>query len=639
MAAKPARVLRGAVASTLLLLLSACGSGHSDNTPPTSPPSVSTAASGTLDQNGGVVNLAGTATATFPAGAAPASTHVSVEKVFNVTLDDTFLDTAGPMGIVDAADHSIRIQVGTAEIAKAVSVSLNVPDDLIPLLSNGRRLVLLTSGTDISDDADSGESHDVFDITQGTFDSQSSTFTAILPINAFSPANGNNGFIGALFRLAALPNDQVEGLQTAIAVKVLSNAKSNPYSCPGDQSWGAPMLFGYRAGRAVSEYYDPYAAGINAPFGEPRPQLKDGKTVFKTDGTPDMSSGHQGIDFFAEEGTPIFAVADGFIAQVKNENWNCKDKKHTAPFKKANQKSNPEISVTLALTDRVGNITDRVTYRHLRMGSAQELVPNADRDFATCWADSAKPGGTHTYPVEKGTLLGYTGATGMLNASTPVPPHLHFEWITSYSNASPHGNPLCKLTTNDPARAGFLFRNDDLVGQGADTRWLGGIDYVYAIYKIRRAKPAGTSNVCLWTTVPPCDPAGHGYFTALLSLPPAGFVWPAGSNGEIGYRVIEANDPRVGMMTVTQQVTGLNRNTPPSLNAESSYTLDGNALSKPPCNVQTPITLKLSLIADRFRTTRVDYGVESGILSTHRYPLQPESDGCERSTILQSGPQ
>lgn len=131
---------------------------------------------------------------------------------------------------------------------------------------------------------------------------------------------------------------------------------------------------------------------------------------YKKDGvTPKY---HQGVDFYAEEGTPTFAMFSGRIVRVMTE----------APGEESSYNGSWGNVITIkcdvaidtyAEDDNYDDIqTLYLQYSHLQAGNPVAINPRTGVPF--------KKGD----PVYRGDLIGYTGRTG--NAYNNVPnPHLH----------------------------------------------------------------------------------------------------------------------------------------------------------------------------------------------------------------------
>ena len=105
-------------------------------------------------------------------------------------------------------------------------------------------------------------------------------------------------------------------------------------------------------------------------------------TSFNNFGTP--YAGHKGIDYMADRGTPIYAIADGVVV--------------------ASDEDGPGWGVYVKIAHNIGGQSVTSLYAHMLYGSRQVQAGQS---------------------VSAGQLIGYVGSTGRSTAN-----HLHFEvWI------------------------------------------------------------------------------------------------------------------------------------------------------------------------------------------------------------------
>lgn len=127
---------------------------------------------------------------------------------------------------------------------------------------------------------------------------------------------------------------------------------------------------------------------------------------------------HNGLDLFAEEGTPVYAMIDGVIS---NSNYTINQ-----PDKKAEDYPNGYRGDKNSAGNRVyveGRYDGQdviIGYCHLQAGTPVAINPRTGKMF--------KPG----YAIYRGELLGYTGRTG--NAYNVTNKHLHLLYKVKNSN-------------------------------------------------------------------------------------------------------------------------------------------------------------------------------------------------------------
>ena len=127
---------------------------------------------------------------------------------------------------------------------------------------------------------------------------------------------------------------------------------------------------------------------------------------------------HSGLDLYAEEGTPVYAMMDGvkssyrYVVEQPN-----RDKKYYPPEYQGNTNG---AGNRIYIKGRHNNQDVMVGYWHLQAGTPVAINPRTREMF--------KPGDM----IYRGELLGYTGRTG--NAYNVTNKHLHFVYMVKNSN-------------------------------------------------------------------------------------------------------------------------------------------------------------------------------------------------------------
>ena len=127
---------------------------------------------------------------------------------------------------------------------------------------------------------------------------------------------------------------------------------------------------------------------------------------------------HSGLDLYAEEGTPVYAMMDGVISSYRYvvEQPN-RDTKYYPPEYQGNTNG---AGNRIYIKGRHNNQDVMVGYWHLQAGTPVAINPRTREMF--------KPGDM----IYRGELLGYTGRTG--NAYNVTNKHLHFVYMVKNSN-------------------------------------------------------------------------------------------------------------------------------------------------------------------------------------------------------------
>jgi len=593
----------------------------------------SPAISGVVSEQGVNLVLANVARAAFPPGLVPAMTTVTLRRIEDVGITNLFYSASASFGIRDSEDFAVGIDIAAAAVATGdISAEIAVSESLAAKASEGRPIVVAVQEIDHSDDPDKGESIDTLYLLDGTYDPRTRVILTKIPGLLFGPYVAQEGHVAVLLRVAALPDyDAAEppppSASHGIVISGITSAKSSSASdCPGDASFAAPILYGWRQAAAdnVTQFYDSSVAGIVGPFAEPRQcRNRDRSPHTLASGQPDMSCGHGGMDFFADDGTPVYAVSNGFIESIGDQNWSCWDGKRIVRPYRSGAVANPEYRLTLAVTDDSGRITERVTYRHLNYDSATFA---RNDDFKTCWMDN----GSRTYKVRSNDLIAVTGRTGAIG------PHLHLEWVPTrrkQTAAVGLSNPLCKLTSLfHPGMTAPVLATGikGLFGQYAPgTSAWGDSDSSGVDFLVRRNKPPLITQVCFSKDPKrPCDRGGKGFFHRALVSAVGKSLWPVDSDGEMGKVDFEASPPRLIMRDYPQAPTPHDPNiVTQAPNTTFSLFPIFDVQLQYPCGFIADYVLGVSVFSDMRRLVRASFATrEKGTLTSA--PME-FGDDCE----------
>lgn len=127
---------------------------------------------------------------------------------------------------------------------------------------------------------------------------------------------------------------------------------------------------------------------------------------------------HNGLDLFAEEGTPVYAMIDGVISN-SNYTINQPDKK-AEDYPNGYRGDKNSAGNRVYVEDRYDGQDVIIGYCHLQAGTPVAINPRTGKMF--------KPGDA----IYRGELLGYTGRTG--NAYNVTNKHLHLLYKVKNSN-------------------------------------------------------------------------------------------------------------------------------------------------------------------------------------------------------------
>ncbi|CAN7774621.1 M23 family metallopeptidase [Paraburkholderia hospita] len=616
----------------LITVLGAChGHGDSSGSIPSSTATPATSVTGQVDANGGTITLAGVASVTFPGGVFPSPTTVTLQRVDDPTTQNDFDVGMATFGITESESFALKIDVATSSLPDLQGTArIIVSDDLANRAGQGSVLAAFAKDVDASTDEDKGETLDVYDFLDGQFDAQQKALTFNFADKAFaSDFSDNDGHVAAVVRVAVMPpvDSGTAAAKTTSSLAQVQAKAATSVQCPGDASFSAPLLYGWRAASPgdPNQYYDSTVAGLIGTFGEGRPNHL-----------------HGGLDFFAEKGTPVFAVADGYIARLQHQWWLCPTRTKALRQRPASEQKNipwPEYTLTLFLDDG-----SSVIYRHLSYNSVvldgQLVGGNLNGsapppEFAQCWDD----GGRKQYRVKAGQPIALTGETGTLYDVSrkpigQVPPHLHLEWLPKRTVVS---NPLCKLTSLYPLDQGSspepsALSTLTLFGHrapGTRTVDVQADTYFDVQFRVRRNKSAAATP-CYGTltgTSQPCDKGGKGFFGSALEAPIAGSSWPKDSDGPMATPMFSSSNPSFINVQMIQypccNTVGDPHVTPPPAITVTAPLFTTSAQAS--CGASGTYTYTVSVIADKLGNTAMFGQAVTG--SVNMVPSQAPYNG------------
>lgn len=520
---------------------------------------------------------------TIPAGTVTASTTFTLSMVTDSGEADEFASEVTALGVAESEAFGLALTADASELlGDGVTVTLKVSAALDELVTGGQAIAAFAQGTDEIHDPEKSESHQTFDPIFGTYNGAAKTLTVTVPTSLFE---SDGAQLKAKLRVAVLPKTFTLSAPLTVGPRIAAGPSAA--SCPADASFKAPMAYGWLPGATMSTNLLPVAAVVGV-FNESR--TKDGKSTL----------GHQGIDIIAKVGTPIYAVADGFIQRTRNHNFTCPTKAGELP-KEYKKVKFPEYSITLNIG---GNAT--VTYRHIKEGSAGVYTGSTvarEALFDTCFLDIKQlaVGELRKYPVKAGQQIGVTGESGELSPGTRVGPHLHLEWLPPGDGLQK--NPLCRLAKladgGDPSVMNALA--PILAGQvqpGAlafpslpalDTRFV-----------VRRVRTDISTAVCRVDTPigSACDLGGSGFYMEALVRPNSGQVFALQSNGVMAsLSKFESTSPRVTFGSAPTSASALSSLYLPITPAPLINVLAdrGQIDPNPPCDISAVVTYQLKV--------------------------------------------
>ncbi len=377
------RLPRRSLAPLLLALLAACGGGS----PPAAAPTVEGVA--TLGPEGGSVSLSGVARVSFPAGAFAAPQEVRVVQGPAAPNDELFRETGVLFSAGERLAYEVRVAVGPALIgAETFEVELEVPAPLAQAVPAGQGLYLYA----LVRFAEGADVEDAFRLMPSFYDAAAAVVTASLPRWVLTDAQSAGAFEAVLL-LAAGPGENGPA----------GSGRARAPSSPGCAS-----------------------AGIGLPVALPSGALPPVSSAFgsRTDPiTGQAGAFHHGVDLSVPVGTPVMAVADGYIERVRNQ-------------------FNPATGKGWGWYVDVRHSDGSATrYAHLSPNSpVWGGQPIAAVGLGTTFSPTQ-------YPVTQGQVIGLSGQSGGVSG-----PHLHFEYAPNgqlYANPTQVGgnvDPLPCLT-------------------------------------------------------------------------------------------------------------------------------------------------------------------------------------------------
>ncbi|HEU4558148.1 MAG TPA: M23 family metallopeptidase [Longimicrobium sp.] len=274
------KLVRRFIPAVLLIAVAAACFGDDSGT---SAPPRSDSTSVTITAGGGTLRVDGLAVADFPAGALPAGTRATLQKVTSPEYAADFTLTAGSMydGVVQAP-YQVVIDVAGEQPATNVSVTVAVPAAVRALAPSGSELRVLYTLFQISDD----EREETVELLPDRFARTAESATISLPPEAF--AGEETDFHS--YRAIVYIGYTLTGGPAASAVRYpVYAAADDPDEC------GAVSLT-YPLDQQVT---------VKRGFGVQRHPIT-GKVT-----------GHAGIDFPVKSGTDVRAMADGKVKYVR----------------------------------------------------------------------------------------------------------------------------------------------------------------------------------------------------------------------------------------------------------------------------------------------------------------------------------
>jgi murein DD-endopeptidase MepM/ murein hydrolase activator NlpD len=363
----------------------------------------------TIGPVGGSISVAGN-TVSVPSGALSSSAIVSVTVTKDPVLAARFSATSWIVGngaaLGDAELH-VALSLKALSPSSGINVVVPLPVNLNAQTQNGAQISLAYLNSYTSDDPESGESLDSMEGLATTYDAQTGTLSASIPLLAFSDDGTGGG--EAILKIVLDTGSTLITPASAIARGALATSLTTV----GWNGCSFPVELPAAAAHLASPWGPPAPTGpqvpllIVGPFGEP--------------GHP--GGDHPGIDFRAVSGTRVYAVRSGFIERISFDSTG------------AGQ------YVTVRHAD--GYVT---RYLHLTTGS----VTDANGDVVlidsklrvvdqNSWTEPDCT--TPSFPVSTGQFLALSGATPNVAA------HLHFELGQAPRNEKPWGpeNSITRL--------------------------------------------------------------------------------------------------------------------------------------------------------------------------------------------------
>jgi uncharacterized protein YjdB/murein DD-endopeptidase MepM/ murein hydrolase activator NlpD len=271
-AQRPWTIACRGLAGLLCLFVMACSDGTTPSGPDRSGPQ--DGATATISSSGGIVELPGYGSVTFPPNAFTASQTVGVTAASNPDAQQTFRETIGDFLGGPNAMHQVRITTGHRLPATTIDVRLVVPATLLSSLQGHINLqvfaqVYQQSAQDILD---------MFEPLTSVFDPASKTIQAQLPAAAFTGMRQADGTVEAVLIIGSRPPAAENTLSGRGVVQNSAMQHASPAACPSGIGMLAPPM---KRSLVVTQPFNPPA--------------------------------HRGLDLKAENGTDVVSMAEGVI--------------------------------------------------------------------------------------------------------------------------------------------------------------------------------------------------------------------------------------------------------------------------------------------------------------------------------------
>jgi Peptidase family M23 len=310
----------------------------------------------TIPASGGSATLPQTAVVAFPAGSLPAGSQVALSATSQPQTDEDFTLTTSVFSTVGRLAYEVRIETGTTRPSLDTIVTLPMPPAFLQQLpANGEVQAFAQIFQDGGD-----ELIDAFELIPSTINGNTITF--VLGPEAFTTARRLDDIYEAIVTLGVTPTK-------APAVALLS--------LPSMRSIVAPSgLVAASAGQCEGASLGPPLATVEErwPFDPKRP--------------------HYGSDLRAADGTPVLAMADGVVKEIRHQ---------AKPLPQPNPRSGKMVQgwghmIVIEHADK-----SKTLYAHLQPPGTIPLKVND--------------------PVKKGQVIALSDNSGGSEA-----PHLHIEY-------------------------------------------------------------------------------------------------------------------------------------------------------------------------------------------------------------------
>src|SRR2546428_10932062 len=161
--------------------------------------------------SGVAASLPGVASISFPTGALPEGTVVSIEKRTDAATFGAFDDTAALFEPTGRSPYWVRVTIGTARPTGPATAALDLPAGFAAGPRN--RFVVFGQLPPGSDQ----EYYDAFVALPSTYDAASGKVTATVAKDSFTANRTGNGTLEAILLLATAPSASVPGASSALA--------------------------------------------------------------------------------------------------------------------------------------------------------------------------------------------------------------------------------------------------------------------------------------------------------------------------------------------------------------------------------------------------------------------------------------